>query len=72
MKPILDNWALFSLNCGQKLLLDLKEVKKLRTGGELEGSYSSPVHKISEAVLGIFTTIKSYTAIEVASEKLSS
>ena len=34
-------------------MLDLKEVKKLRTGGELDGSYSSNMPKIFEAVLGL-------------------
>ena len=36
--------------------------RQLRTGSELEGSYSSHMHKIFEAVLGLFNTVKSYTA----------
>ena len=44
------------------MFVGFERSKKLRTGGELEGSYRSPVHKIFEAVLGLFTTIKSYTA----------
>ena len=45
-----------------EIIVGFERGKKLRAGGELEGSYSSPVQKIFEAVLGLFTTIKSHTA----------
>ena len=64
-----------------EIIVGFERSKNLRTGGELEGSYNSPVQKIFGAVLGLFTTIKSYTAqlksdlhchFEVAGEKLNS
>ena len=45
-----------------EIIVGFERRKKLRTGRELGGSYSSPVQKIFEAVLGLFTTIKTYTA----------
>ena len=45
-----------------EIIVGLERSKKLMTWGELEGSYSSHMHKIFEAVLGLFTTVKSYTA----------
>ena len=61
-----------------EIIVGFERSKKLRTGGELEGSYSSPGQKIYEAVLGLFTTIKKLhciaeaIAIDVAGEKSNS
>ena len=45
-----------------EIIVRFERSKKLRKRVKLEGSYSSPVQKIFVAVLGLLTTIESYTA----------